>query len=117
MRLVLFAVTGKQEKSAGEPFLARIEQLIDQVSLDSDVPGQHELDEQVGEVMLRVKHLEHFIPLNDEYGGRSNRRRRPHANGLPCQTAFTKKISRSQNGDDCFLADFIDHGELHTTAL
>ena len=41
--------------------------------------------------MLRVQQLEHFALLNDEHGGRSNRRSRPHANGLPRQTAITKK--------------------------
>ena len=65
--------------------------------------------------MLRVKHLEHFTLLNDEQGGTSNRRSRPHANRLSCQTAFTKKVSRSQNGDDRFFPDFIDHSEPFAT--
>src|ERR1700674_4719121 len=36
--LVFVAVAGEQKKSAGEPFLARIEKLVDQILLDSDVP-------------------------------------------------------------------------------
>src|SRR6202165_97657 len=36
--LVDFTIPGKQQKSAGEPFLARIEKLVDQILLDSDVP-------------------------------------------------------------------------------
>ena len=67
--------------------------------------------------MLRVQQLEHFALLNDEHGGRSNRRSCPHANGLSCQTAFTKEVARSQNGDDRLFTNFINDGELHTATL
>jgi hypothetical protein len=45
--LVFLTVTGKQQKSAGEQLLARVEELIDQILLDSNVPCQHEFDEPV----------------------------------------------------------------------
>jgi len=67
--------------------------------------------------MLLVKHLEHFTLLNDEHSAVRNRGCRPHANGLTCQTAFTKEVTRSQNGDDRLFADFIDDAELHTAFL
>ena len=44
---VFFTVTGKQEKSAGEPLLAGVEQLIDQILFNSNVPRQHETDEAI----------------------------------------------------------------------
>src|SRR4029077_16795858 len=62
--LVFFTVTGKQQKSAGKPLLARVEKLIDQVLFDSNVPCQHETDKPVREGMLLMKHLEHFTLLN-----------------------------------------------------
>src|SRR2546430_13655911 len=53
----------------------------------------------------------------DEHSAVRNRGCRPHANGLTCQTAFTKEVTRSQNGDDRLFADFIDDAELHTAFL
>src|ERR1700675_1085398 len=38
LRLGLLAIASEQQKSPSQPFLARIEKLIDQVLLDSDVP-------------------------------------------------------------------------------
>jgi hypothetical protein len=67
---IVFAVTGEQEKGTGEPLFAGIEKLIDQVLFDANVPGKHESDEPIGERVLFVKHPEHFILLNDEYGAR-----------------------------------------------
>jgi hypothetical protein len=64
---ILLAVTGEQEKRAGEPLFARIEKLIHQVLFDANVPGKHESDEPIGEGVLFVKYPEHFIFLNDEY--------------------------------------------------
>jgi len=115
--LVFLAVTGKQQKRAGEPLLARVEQLVDQVLLDSNVPCQHESDEPVGKVMLLVKYLEHFTLLNNEHGARGNRGSRLHANRLARQTAFAKEVARSQNGDDRLFAAFTNHGELHPAFL
>jgi len=67
--------------------------------------------------MLRVKHLEHFTFLNDEHSGGRNRRSCSYTNALPCQRAFAKEVTRSQNGDDGLFADFIYDGELHTASL
>ena len=61
-----------------------------------------------------MKHLEHFTLLNVEHCARCNRGSRPHANGLTCQTAFTKEVARFQNGDDRLFADFINDGEFYT---
>src|SRR5580692_11135773 len=66
--------------------------------------------------MLRVKHLEHFILLNDEHGGRGNRGSCSYTNGLPCQRAFTKEVTRPQNGDNRLFANFVNDGELHPAA-
>ena len=38
LRLILLSVAGKQQKSAREPFLSRVEELVDQVLLHSNVP-------------------------------------------------------------------------------
>jgi hypothetical protein len=40
LRLIFRTVASQQKKSAGQPLFARIEKLIDQIRLDSDVPYQ-----------------------------------------------------------------------------
>ena len=52
--LGFLAVASEQQKSAGQSFLARIEKLIDQILLDSDVPRKHIRHEAVGEGMFSV---------------------------------------------------------------
>jgi hypothetical protein len=114
---VFFTVTREQQKSAGQPLLAGVEQLIDQVLLDANVPLQHEIDESVRQGVLLVKHPEHFSLLNDQHGAGCNRSGRAHAKGLACQTAFAKEVAGSQNGDDSLFAGFTNHGELHAAFL
>src|SRR5271165_6996826 len=67
--------------------------------------------------MLLMKHLKHFTLHNIEYCARCNRGSRRHANGLTCQTAFTKEVTRFENGDDRLFANFINDGELYTACL
>ncbi len=51
------------------------------------------------------------------YSTRRDRGSRPEANRVSWQTALTKKIARSENGDDRLFPDFIDYGELKTAFL
>jgi hypothetical protein len=51
------------------------------------------------------------------YSTRRDRGSRPEANRVTYRTALTKKVSRSENGDDGLFPDFIDYGELHTAFL
>src|SRR5882762_5474081 len=60
------AIASEQQKSSGQPFLARIEELINQILLDSDVPREHIRHEAVGESMFRVEHANHLVFFNIE---------------------------------------------------
>ena len=111
------AVAREQQQSARQPFLAGVEKLIDQILFDSDVSRQHVSDEAVGELVFPVEHANHLVFLNDEHGGRCNRGRSRHANGLARKAPFPKKIARSQNRHDGFFAGLIDHSKLHTAFL
>src|SRR5439155_14194704 len=51
-RALRLAKTRQQEQRAGQPFFAGIEQLIDEVLLETAVPGEHVRDEAVGERMM-----------------------------------------------------------------
>ena|SRR6185437_3015510 len=51
------------------------------------------------------------------YSTRRDLGSRPEANRVTYPTALTKKVARSENGDDRLFRDFIDYGELHTAFL
>jgi hypothetical protein len=64
--LIFLPVTSEYQKSASQPFLGGIEELIDQIFLDSYVPGDHMLDETIGERMFGVQNPYHFVLFNDQ---------------------------------------------------
>jgi len=57
--LGFLAIVSEQQKSSSQPFLARIEKLIHQILLDSNVPREHIRHEAVGESMFSVQHANH----------------------------------------------------------
>src|ERR1700676_2871357 len=97
LRLALRAVARKQQQSARQPFLTGVEELVNQVLLDSYVSRQHISDEAVGELVFRAERANHLGFLNDEYGGRRNRGRSRHANRLARKAPLPKKIARSKD--------------------
>jgi len=117
LRLARRAIAREQEESAGQPLLAGVKELVDQVLLDSEVPCQYVGDEAVRKLVFPVEHANHFVFLNDEDGGGCNSGRSRHANGLPSEAAFPKKITRSQNRHNGLFAGFIHHGKLHAAFL
>src|SRR6266404_3232165 len=66
LRLGFLAVASEQQKSPSQPFLARIEKLVDQILFDSDVPRKHIRHEAVGESMFSVEHANHLGFFNNE---------------------------------------------------
>ncbi len=117
LRLVLRAIAREQQQSARQPFLAGVEELIDQVLFDADVSTQHISDEAVGELVFLVERANHLGFLNDKHGGRCNRGRRRHANGLACEAPFPQKIAASENRYNGFFAGLIDYSKPHTAFL
>src|SRR3981081_1924857 len=95
LRLALRAIAREQQQSARQPFLAGVEELVDQVLLDSYVSRKHVSDEAVGELVFLVEHANHLVFLNDQHGGWRNRGRSRHANGTARKAPFPKKITRS----------------------
>jgi hypothetical protein len=74
-------------------------------------------DETVGEFVLRVEHAPHFVFLNDEYCGRTNRGCACHANGLARKASFAKKITGPENCHNGFFAGLINHREPYAAFL
>src|SRR6266481_3704221 len=117
LRLALRAIAREQQQSARQPFLAGIEELVDQVLLDSYVSRNHISDEAVRELVFLAERADHLVFLNDEHGGRCNRGRSRHANGLARKASFPKKIARSKDRHNSFFAGLIDDSKLHTAFL
>ena len=111
------AIARKKQQSTRQPFLAGVKELVYQVLLDSDDSRQRIGDEAVGELVFLVEHANHLVFLNDEQGGRCNRGRSRHANGLARKAPFPKKIARSKDRHNGFFAGLIDHRKLHTAFL
>jgi hypothetical protein len=49
MRCFGLTVTRQQQQRAGEPFLAGVEELVDEILLDADIPRQHVREEAIRE--------------------------------------------------------------------
>jgi hypothetical protein len=45
--LFLFAISSEQQKSAGQPFLGGVKEVIDQILFDSDISRKHVSHEAV----------------------------------------------------------------------
>src|SRR5208282_659777 len=67
--------------------------------------------------MFRVEHANHLVFFNDEHSRGCNRGRCAHSNRLACHAPLTKKVTGSENREDCFFADLIHDGELYTAFL
>ena len=111
-RLVLLAVARQQQERAGEPLLAGVEQLVDQILFDPDVPRQHVRDEPIRQRVLLVQEAHHLRLVHEQHRAVCHRRRRPHADGLPGQTAFTEELAGPQHRHYGFAARFRQHRQL-----
>ena len=116
-RLVRLAVARQQEQDAREPLFARVEQLIDEVLLDADVPRQHVREEPLGQRRLRVQHLEHLRLLDDQHRARAHRRRGRDAPRLPRETPLAKEVTLAQDRHDRLFAGPREHRQLDAALL
>src|SRR4249919_682648 len=102
--LPLFTKIRQQQEQPREPFLARIEQLIDEVCFNADGPIQEIGNEHLGKRRLNMDHANdrRFLqPHDDRVRHCRDRRNAPRLSG---QAHLSEEIVRSENRDDCFLA-------------
>ena len=93
LRFVLLAVPCEQQERPGQPLFAGVEELVDEVFLDADVPRQHVSDEPIGQGVLLVQQVHHLILVHLEDGAARDRGRAPHPDGLTRQASFSKEIA------------------------
>src|SRR6266404_1094874 len=67
--------------------------------------------------MLVMKHLCHFILVNDEHCARRDRQSISHTKRLTCKAPLAKEVAGSQNCDDGLFASCTQRGNLHRAFL
>jgi hypothetical protein len=101
----VFAELGEQQQGACQALFAGVEELINQIFLETNVTDQQVGHEHVGKLFLIVKHPHHFFPVNSEYGAGRESCGSGHALWLDCGDAlFSHEISHAKQRYGCFLA-------------
>ncbi len=59
-------VVGQQQQGPRQPLLGGVQQLIDQVLLDADVPGQDVGEKAIGERGVLVDLADHLVPFDGQ---------------------------------------------------
>ncbi len=117
LRFAFLAKIRQQQEQTGKTFLARIEQLIDEVCFDADGPAHKMGNEHLGERWFLMDHADNSRFFQSHDDGVRHRRNRRYALRLPGQTSFTKEFVRSKNCDDGFLALLRNDSDLHLAFL
>src|ERR1700688_509358 len=117
LHLALLAEVGEEQEQPGEPLLARIEQLIDQIRFDLNIAGQQERHEKLGEGRFLAQHADHGRFVDSGDGGLNRRGCRRDMQRLAGQASLAKKFPAPQHGDHGFLALLGDDRDLHLALL
>jgi len=111
-QLSLFAEIGEEQEQPGEPAFARIEQLINQISLDLNVTRQQECHEPLRKHWLFVEDPDHRGFFDSDNRRFRHRGSGGQMQGLAGQTSFAKEVTGREHGDDTFLTLLGDDREL-----
>jgi hypothetical protein len=95
----------EQQKNPRQPPFAEIEELIDQVFLDSNNPGKQIFNKQRRELRVSLERANRALLSQSNDIGGANRSRCTNPQRLPAQAAFAKKAASLQEGDDSFFCD------------
>ena len=99
-----FTVTREQQKRARKALFAGIEQLIDQVFFDSNVPRQHVSKEPIRKRGLGMEPSHHFLLLDGQDHARLHGRRGCHTLRLACKATLAKEMARLEHSNYGFFA-------------
>jgi hypothetical protein len=104
VRRLGLAVPRQQQQRTCEPFLGRVEQLVEQIFFDADVPRQHVRQETFREGWVGMKLAHHLSLLNSENGARRHRRRRRHPPRLARKAALAEEMAGLEKGNHSLLS-------------
>ena len=117
LRLAFLAEIRQQQEKPGKTFLARIEQLVDEVRFDADGSPQQMGNEHLRERGLLMDHADDRGLLQTHDDGVRHGRNRRDALQLPGKATFPEEIVRPENCDDSFLALLGNDGDLRLAFL
>ena len=107
------AELGHEEECAGEAFFAGVEELVDEVGLGAHAAGEKEAKEEVGEGVVVVEGLDHFVAVDLECGASSDRGGGGHAEAAGTgDCLFADELVWDEQGDGGFFTSLGDDGEL-----
>jgi hypothetical protein len=98
-RVVRLAIARQQQQGTRQPFFDRVEQVVDQLLFDADIPREHPCEGVVRKVPLCADEGHHPLLLDYENASRGRCGRAPQAGGLTGQTARPEEISGAQRRD------------------
>jgi len=107
----------QQQEHTGKAFLARIEQLVDEIRFAPDRPIQKMRDEHLGEGCLLVDYPRHNRLFDAHDNGFRQGCGRRQAARLPGKAFFAKEFVRSKDPEDGFLAILRNNRGLHLAFL
>src|ERR1700676_1138539 len=117
LRLGFLGYFPKQQQTSCQPLFAEIEELVCQVFLDSNHSGKQICIQKRCKLQVALELAKRALLLQASDIGGPKRFPPVQPQRLPPQTAFAKKATPQQDGDDCFFATRSSHRELHRTAL
>jgi hypothetical protein len=111
--LTFLAEMSQQQQYPGQSFLTGVEKLVNQVLFISDVPCQQICHEQVGKLVLPVKHVHHRLLVDFHHGaiGHGGCGAQPEA--LPCKATFPEEVALVKNPYGGFLPDLRHNREFY----
>ena len=98
------AKMSEHKKDAGQPFLAGIKQLVNQIFFVADIPRQQECDEEIGKGRFPVKRIHHGPFLNSQNSAICHCGCSADAESLTRKRTFTEETPLTQYADRGFLA-------------
>src|SRR6266566_1414052 len=115
--LTFLAILREDEKKSSQALLAGIEELIDQIRLNSDVARQKMRHEPLGKFWLVVEKANHGCFLQPHDCGFLHCCGCRHAPGLPGQASLAAEIAGSKDCNDRLFPLLGKYGELHFALL
>src|SRR6188472_3346238 len=83
---ILGSVPRQEQKGARQPLLNRVEEMVDEILFDADIPLEHVSEELLIQFGMPMQHLEHVLLFNDDDGARVHRHRSGDVSLLTSET-------------------------------
>src|ERR1051326_1617049 len=117
LRSTLLAEVCQEQKRPRQALFARVEQLIDEVGFNPDIPSQKVRYEHLGKRRLLMEYTNDGSLLQPHGLAFRHRRDGRHTQRLPCQASFAKEFASSKDRDDRFFSLLGNDGYFYPALL